>query len=391
MLGIRSYLKFSLFTKILAGIYLHIPFCKQACYYCDFHFSTNLSRKSDMVEALCKELLLQQSYLGQETISSIYFGGGTPSLLSEPELKKLLATIDKHYHVAPNSEITLEANPDDLDEKALRQMYESGINRLSIGIQTFDEQQLRFLNRAHNARQAKNCVALAQGVGFDNISIDLIYGIPSPDHTIWKQDLSIALTLAPQHISSYCLTIESSTVFGKWTSKGKMAPIEEEYAAAQFEILVETLSGAGYEQYEISNFCLPEFYSRHNSNYWKQEKYLGIGPGAHSYNHFSRQYNIANNALYLKALSKGEVPFTIDNLDQKAKANEYMMTSLRTKWGCDLNHLKAQYGLDLYHTQKQYLQKMIDENLVTLSENVIRLTNNGKLLADQITEDLFVE
>lgn len=343
-----------------------------------------------MVNALCNELILQQSYLRQETISSIYFGGGTPSLLSEPELDKLLTTINNHYQVAPNSEITLEANPDDLDEKALRQMYESGINRLSIGIQTFNEQQLRFLNRAHNALQAVQCVTLAQNVGFNNISIDLIYGIPSPDHALWKNDLAIALTLAPQHISSYCLTIEPSTVFGKWTSKGKMAPIEEEYAASQFEILVATLTEAGYEQYEISNFCMPELYSRHNSNYWKQEKYLGIGPGAHSYNHVSRQYNIANNTHYLKALSKNEVPFTIDNLDQKAKANEYIMTSLRTKWGYDLNQLKAKYDLDLYHTQQSYLHKLIDQKLITLSENVIRLTNTGKLLADKITEDLFV-
>lgn len=344
-----------------------------------------------MVEALCKELVLQQSYLGQEPISSIYFGGGTPSLLAEAELKKLLDTIQAYYQVLPSAEITLEANPDDLDEQVLKQLYMQGVNRLSIGIQTFDEQQLRFLNRAHNAYQAKQCVVTARDIGFNNISIDLIYGIPSPDHTIWRNDLAIALGLAPQHISSYCLTIEPSTVFGKWTSKGKMAPIEEEYAAAQFEILVATLSGAGYEQYEISNFCLPEFYSRHNSNYWKQEKYLGIGPGAHSYNHVSRQFNIANNAKYLSALSKNEVPFTMDSLDQKAKANEYMMTSLRTKWGCDLNHLKARYGLDLYQTQKQYLQKLIDERLITVTENVIRLTNNGKLLADQITEDLFVE
>ena len=312
-------------------------------------------------------------------------------MLSEEELNKLLTTIEKHYQVEPYAEMTLEANPDDLDEKALKQMYESGINRLSIGIQTFDEQQLRFLNRAHNAQQARQCVALAQSVGFNNISTDLIYGIPSPDHALWKRDLAIALTLAPQHISSYCLTIEPSTVFGKWTSKGKMAPIEEEYAASQFEILLETLSGAGYEQYEISNFCLPDLYSRHNSNYWKQEKYLGIGPGAHSYNYASRQYNIANNALYLNALSKGEVPFTLDNLDQKAKANEYMMTSLRTKWGCDLNRLKTLYGLDLFQKQQPYLQKLIDQKLMALSGNVITLTNSGKLLADKITEDLFVE
>lgn len=344
-----------------------------------------------MVEALCKELVFQQPYLEGEPISSIYFGGGTPSLLSEVELKMLFDTIWGHYQVAPSAEITLEANPDDLDENVLRQLYESGINRLSIGIQTFDEEQLKFLNRAHNSAQAKRCVTLAQEMGFDNISIDLIYGIPSPDHSIWQRDLDVALALAPQHISSYCLTIEPATVFGRWSSKGKIPPIEEEYAASQFEILVTTLSNAGHEQYEISNFCLPGFYSRHNSNYWKQEKYLGIGPGAHSYNHVSRQYNIANNALYLNALEKGKIPFTLDNLDQKAKANEYMMTSLRTKWGCDLNLLKEQYDLDLIRQQEQYLQKLIDQKLITLSENVMTLTSSGKLLADKITEDLFVE
>lgn len=344
-----------------------------------------------MVEALCKELVLQQPYLEGEPISSIYFGGGTPSLLSEVELKMLFDTIWGHYQVAPSAEITLEANPDDLDENVLRQLYESGINRLSIGIQTFDEKQLKFLNRAHNSAQAKRCVTLAQEMSFDNISIDLIYGIPSPDHSIWQRDLDVALTLAPQHISSYCLTIEPATVFGKWSSKGKIPPIEEEYAASQFEILMTTLSNAGHEQYEISNFCLPGFYSRHNSNYWKQEKYLGIGPGAHSYNHVSRQYNIANNALYLNALEKGKIPFTLDNLDQKAKANEYMMTSLRTKWGCDLKLLKEQYGLDLIRQQEQYLQNLMDQKLIILSENVMTLTNSGKLLADKITEDLFVE
>ncbi len=343
-----------------------------------------------MVDALCKELILQQDYLGQVPISSIYLGGGTPSLLSETELNKLLNSIKGQYHVLPSAEITLEANPDDLDEKVLMQLYKNGVNRLSIGIQTFDEQQLQFLNRAHNAQQAKQCVILAQSVGFNNISIDLIYGIPSPDHTIWHQDLAIALTLAPQHISSYCLTIEPATVFGRWTSKGKMAPIEEEYAASQFEILVETLSGAGYEQYEISNFCMPGRYSKHNSSYWKQEKYLGIGPGAHSYNHASRQYNIANNGQYLNALSHNKVPFMLDNLDQKAKANEYMMTSLRTKWGCDLNRLMEQYGLDLYQQKQPYLQTLINQELIMLSGNVITLTNSGKLLADKITEDLFV-
>lgn len=374
----------------MAGIYLHIPFCKQACHYCDFHFSTNLARKGEMANAIGRELELQKDYLSGEIISSIYFGGGTPSLLSDAELKLLLEKIRKNYRVADDVEITLEANPDDLDRKKLTMFRGSGINRLSIGIQTFDEGQLRFLNRAHNATQAKNCVSLAQELGFDNISIDLIYAIPSENDTVWENDLQTALVLHPQHISSYCLTIEPATAFGNWTRKGKMHPIDEEYAARQYETLMGTLSRNGYEQYEISNFCKPGYVSRHNSNYWKQKKYLGVGPGAHSYNLSSRQFNISNNAHYIKSLQNDAVPFTLDPLDNIAKANEYLMTSLRTIWGCDLDYLNLKFGLDIKMQHKAYLSKLLKANLVFLSGNLLTLTASGKLIADKIIEDLFV-
>lgn len=375
----------------MAGIYLHIPFCKQACHYCDFHFSTNLSRKNDMVRAIASELALQKNYLLGENISSIYFGGGTPSLLDREELSLIFEAIHGNFTVDTAAEITLEANPDDLSAENLAAFSTSGINRLSIGIQTFNADQLKFLNRAHNADQARNCVILAKEAGFKNISIDLIYAIPSPDHTIWKNDLEVALALDPQHISSYSLTIEPKTVFGTWTKTGKMAAIDEEYAATQFEILMGTLEKHGYEQYEISNFCKPGFISRHNSNYWRQAKYLGVGPGAHSYNHSLRQSNISNNAIYIKSIANGNVPFEEDYLDNTAKVNEYMMTSLRTKWGCDLDYILQKYGINIKMMHLSYISKLLEAKLVFLSGNLLRLTNSGKLIADKIIEDLFIE
>lgn len=375
----------------MAGIYLHIPFCKQACHYCDFHFSTDLSRKNEIVKAIAKEIVLQQNYLLGENISSIYFGGGTPSLLDGEELSLIFRIIQDNFTVNADAEITLEANPDDLTAENLNTFLKCGINRLSIGIQTFNEDQLKFLNRAHNVDQARNCVILAKEAGFKNISIDLIYAIPSPNHSIWKKDLEKALALEPQHISSYSLTIESKTVFGTWTRTGKMPAIDEEYAASQFEILMSTLEQHGYEQYEISNFCKPGFVSRHNSNYWKQEKYLGIGPGAHSYNHLLRQNNISNNSIYIKSLEKNIIPYEEDYLDTTAKVNEYMMTSLRTKWGCDLDYILQKYDVDVKKKYFGYISKLLQAKLVVLSGHLLTLTSSGKLIADKIIEDLFIE
>jgi oxygen-independent coproporphyrinogen-3 oxidase len=344
-----------------------------------------------MVEAIGRELSLQQDYLQGETVNTLYFGGGTPSLLSEAELKHLLEQLYSLFPVAKEAEITLEANPDDLAADKLRMLQGAGVNRLSIGIQSFHEPHLRYLNRAHNAEEARKCVKLAQDTGFGNLSIDLIYAIPAADHRIWQQDLSIAMALRPQHISSYCLTIEEKTAFGNWLRKGKIQEVTDDFAAGQFEMLLSTLEQAGYEQYEISNFCLPGYESRHNSNYWCKEKYLGVGPGAHSYSGLSRQHNISNNALYLKALAEGNIPAEPDLLQPHDQVNEYIMTGLRTRWGISLQKIREMHGSDLYLENKPYLEKLREEGKISMQGQRLILTNTGKLLADRIASDLFVE
>lgn len=375
----------------MSGLYIHIPFCKQACHYCDFHFSTNLNTKTQLVSAFAKELALQKEYLGNNTIlETIYFGGGTPSLLTEAELSDIFEAINKYFSITAYPEITLEANPDDLTTQKLSQLKKSPVNRFSIGIQSFHEPHLRYLNRAHNAQEARDCVKKAQDAGFNNISIDLIYAIPHSDHSVWEQDMATALQLNIQHISAYCLTIENRTAFGKWLHTGKIQAIDEEYSAQQFISLIHTLQNNGFEQYEISNFSLPGHEARHNSNYWKKQPYLGIGPSAHSYNGSTRQFNIASNAQYIKSLEKDRVPYTLETLTIADQVNEYIMTSLRTKWGCNLENIKNWAGIDIQASNKIYLADCLKRNLITLENEVLKLTESGKLVADQIASDLFV-
>ncbi len=373
----------------MAGIYLHIPFCKQACHYCDFHFSTNQQQKTTMVRAMVQEISIQKNYLGDDPVSTIYLGGGTPSLLTGDELQTLLSAVHENFEVTALPEITLEANPDDLTAAKLKLFKACGINRLSIGIQSFHNPHLHFLNRAHNADEARQCVKIAQEEGFDNISIDLIYAIPAEDHRLWQQDLQTAMQLHPQHISSYCLTIEEKTVFGQWLKKGRFREAEEDFAAEQFEILLHTLQAHGYEQYEISNFSLPGYHSRHNSNYWKKEKYLGIGPSAHSYDQVSRQYNVAHNVRYLKALAENRLAYEKEWLQPQDQINEYILTGLRTKWGCDLMKIKTELQYDLYAHNAPYIEDLIARGLATLQDQHLILTPQGKLLADRIASDLF--
>ncbi|WP_017730380.1 radical SAM family heme chaperone HemW [Nafulsella turpanensis] len=375
----------------MAGIYLHIPFCRQACHYCDFHFSTNLKNKDALVKALVQEIRLQKDYLEGEEVETVYFGGGTPSLLSREEVETLLLALKDNFLISNEPEITLEANPDDLKPEKLQELYAAGINRLSIGIQSFHDAHLQSLNRAHSAREAKNSIKFAREAGFSNISIDLIYAIPSPDDTLWLADLEQALALRPEHISSYCLTIEPQTAFGNWLKKGKLKPIDEEYAARQFEILLQRLQEAGYEQYEISNFCLPGNYSRHNSSYWQQKKYLGLGPSAHSFNGHSRQHNIANNARYLKALAKNEPAFEREELQRANMINEYIMTGLRTRWGCSLAYLQEQYAFDLKAENEQLLSSLFQQKYIYYEDGSLLLTDSGKLLADEIASRLMTE
>jgi oxygen-independent coproporphyrinogen-3 oxidase len=374
----------------MAGIYIHIPFCKQACHYCDFHFSTNPEMKSQMIKLFAREIELQKNYLNKETVDTIYLGGGTPSLLNGEEIEVILSAIRQFHSVNPQAEVTLEGNPDDLTKEKLEEFYFSGINRLSIGIQSFDDAILKFFNRAHNSAEAMNCVEMARAAGFQNISLDLIYAVPGQDHDQWLANIEKALQLSPEHISSYSLTIEDKTAFGKWAKTGKLKVVDEEFAAKEFELLMNRLKKAGYDHYEISNFSKPDFYSRHNSNYWKQKKYLGIGPSAHSYNGESRQYNISNNSLYEKALRENRIPCEVELLSKEDKINEYVFTTLRTSWGCHLSYLKTHLNYDLLQDRSSYLQVLISQQLIDLTGDVLTLTNQGKFVADQIASDLFI-
>jgi oxygen-independent coproporphyrinogen III oxidase len=353
-----------------------------------------------MLGMICEEIRMRSSYLEKESdwpvggqareeIKTIYFGGGTPSLLSHEELNKIFEILHKEFRISEKAEVTLEANPDDLNETTLSNFKKSGINRLSVGIQSFNDDHLKYLNRIHSGKNAVECVTKAQQAGFDNISIDLIYGIPASNNEIWENDLEIALGLGVQHISSYCLTIEKATVFGKWLQKKIINPIDEEMAARQFEILMKTLQAHNFEHYEISNFSLPDFYSRHNCSYWEGKKYLGIGPGAHSYNGKERQYNISNNPAYMKAIENRFIPATMEKLTEKDKINEYLITSLRTKWGCNLNSLKAKPEFD-FLKQEAKIKKMEFDGLLTNNKGMLILTDKGKLLADKIIYDLFL-
>ncbi|WP_375579923.1 radical SAM family heme chaperone HemW [Marivirga tractuosa] len=374
----------------MAGIYIHIPFCKQACFYCDFHFSTNMAIKNEMVEAICKEIELQQNYLEGEIVNSIYFGGGTPSVLEESHLKSILNKLKQHNVIASDAEITFEANPDDITAEKLQMLFQNGINRLSVGIQSFDEEILKWMNRAHNSKEAFQCLEWIKESEFNNFSLDLIYGIPIATHEIWEKDLKTLVDFQPPHISSYCLTIEPDTVFGRWQQKGKLTEASEDYASEQFLYLAEYLQKSAYEHYEVSNFAKDGFYSKHNSSYWQQKPYLGIGPSAHSYDGKNRQFNISNNAKYLKAIQKNEIPAEMDLLTTEDRINEYLMTSLRTSMGCDLQYLKNELNYDLIKNAKPLIEQWKSSGLCILAGHHLKLTLKGRLLADKLASDLFL-
>ena len=378
----------------MPGLYLHIPFCKQACHYCDFHFSTSMGLKGQFVEALLREMVLRKNYLPNPTepLETIYFGGGTPSLLTGEELSRIFAAIAVNFQVSPQAEITLEANPDDLTPTKLAELAASPINRLSIGLQSFHEPHLRLMNRAHSARESTAAVRAAQAAGFENISVDLIYGVPAASHDVWKADLAQLFELHVPHVSAYALTIEPDTAFGRRLKKGTFVAPPEEFVAQQFELLLSYLRANGYEQYEISNFCQPGRESRHNANYWRGIPYLGLGPSAHSFNGRSREYAVANNPQYVAAvLERGEVPATVELLTPLDQANEYLLTTLRTSRGCDLAHLRDALGLNLLAERAGYLASLTAQGMATLENSVLRLTDAGKLLADHITLELFAE
>lgn len=343
-----------------------------------------------MVAAMIQELDLRKDYLERENIETIYFGGGTPSILEGKHIRRLLEKIESQFKISDCPEITLEANPDDLSGSKLAELYNYEINRLSIGIQSFNESHLKYLNRAHTNKEAIDCVETAKKVGFNNITIDLIYGIPFENRDPWPNDITTALNLGVDHISAYCLTIEPQTVFGKWLNQNKIKPIDEELAASHFNYLLETLNNNGFEQYEISNFCKPGSHSKHNTSYWQQKKYLGIGPSAHSFNKESRQFNISNNAKYMKALNSGSIPCEVEILSNTQKVNEMMMTGLRTKWGVSLDEIRdliSNWEMQNSSILKDYMQNQY----LKLSNNHLIITEKGKLLADEIALNLFLD
>ena len=374
----------------MAGIYIHIPFCKQACHYCDFHFSTNLQLMEPMMDSILLELQLRKAYLKGEAVDTIYFGGGTPSLVPAKFLEKILDQISALFP-GSKQEVTLEANPDDLHPQALATWKSLGIDRLSLGIQSFQDQILKAYNRAHNSKEATQAIQLARAAGFEKFSIDLIYGYPHSDHRLWQLDLEEALRLDPGHLSAYSLTIEPKTTFGNWTKKGKFSPAEDEFVAQQFEYLQEQCDKVGYLQYEISNFSRPNQAAVHNSNYWKRSPYLGIGPSAHSFDGNSRGFNPSSNTSYTKALAAGSLPFVLEELTPEECINEEILTGLRTSWGLDTGSLAERYHLDILEIKKDSITKLTELGMIHTEAKTLTLTRKGQLLADSIASDIFID
>ncbi len=375
----------------MSGIYIHIPFCKQACHYCDFHFSTSLKNKEALVKCILNEIDARINYLPNKTIETIYFGGGTPSLLSERDTSQILEKIYKLYKVSNHAEITLECNPDDLSDEKLKELKRLEVNRLSIGLQSFDEEELIWMNRAHNAIQSESSVKRAQDKGFDNITIDLIYGSKFSNLFNWKKTLDKAIALQVPHISSYNLTIEEKTKLGHDFKVKKEVAIDDEKSSDLFLEMIDRLEKSSFIHYEISNFAKEGYFSKHNSNYWKGEHYIGLGPSAHSFDGTSRQWNVSNNNLYIKHIEeKSQAYFEKEILTETERFNEYILTSLRTIWGIDLNYLKTNFNSDFIRMFSSKIQEFIKQETVTVKDNTYTLTEKGKLLADKIASELFV-
>lgn len=372
----------------MSGIYIHIPFCKQACHYCDFHFSTSLKKKDDLIRALATELELRKSEFNNTTVETIYFGGGTPSVLSNAELQFLIDTVYENYKVGSQPEITLEANPDDLSKERILALSQSPINRLSIGIQSFFDADLKLMNRAHNAEEAKACLENASEY-FDNISLDLIYGIPGASNQQWLQNIETALSFNIPHISSYALTVEPKTALASFIQKGIIENVDDEQAHEQFLLLKERLDIAGFIHYELSNFGKEGYFSKNNTAYWQGKSYLGIGPSAHSFNGKQRGWNVRNNTKYIKSLQENILPIELETLTKTDRYNEYIMTGLRTIWGVSLDKIEQDFG----HVYKDYLLEQatifINQHLLYIDEDHLHVTKKGQFLSDGIASELF--
>ncbi|MEQ3665920.1 MULTISPECIES: radical SAM family heme chaperone HemW [unclassified Olleya] len=372
----------------MSGIYIHIPFCKQACHYCDFHFSTSMKKKDQLIFALAKEMELRKDEFKNITVETIYFGGGTPSVLSADELQYLIDSVYLNYKVTDNPEITLEANPDDLNEEVIIKLSKSPINRLSIGIQSFYEKDLKLMNRAHNAQEAKRCLQLATQY-FDNISLDLIYGIPNSTNVEWLDNIQTALSFGVPHISSYALTVEPKTALASFIAKGIIDNVDDDLAHEQFHILIEQLEQAGFDHYELSNFGKKGFYSKNNSAYWLGKPYLGIGPSAHSFNGGQRAWNVKNNAIYISKINLNQLPLEVETLTVNDKYNEYVMTGLRTIWGVSLDKIEKQFGESFLEYLLQQANQYINKQMLYIEDNNLKTTKTGKFLSDGIASDLF--
>ena len=374
----------------MAGIYIHIPFCKQQCTYCDFHFSTTFeSYRSQMVNTIASELHTRIDYLEGKPVESIYFGGGTPSILNEQELSLLLKEIRANYQVNSEAEITIETNPDDITQEKLTTWKNVGVNRLSIGLQSFKAEDLEWMNRAHTADESRNCVALAKAHNFQNLTVDLMYGLPNLSNDEWKNHILQVIEMGVTHISAYCLTVEEKTVLNKWVKEGRIHPASENQQSEQFLLLVEMLEKHGFEQYEISNFCRSGHEAVHNSNYWKGEWYLGVGPSAHSFNGTSRSWNIANNQKYMQRIAENEAFFETENLSNRDQYNELLLTGLRTKYGVSLKKLVALHSIP--ESTELKISEFKSAGWMKEIDAVLVLTKSGRLKADYIAAELFLD
>lgn len=372
----------------MAGIYIHIPFCKRRCIYCDFFSTTQSELKATYVQALCQELELRKDYLHEEEIETIYFGGGTPSQLTRKELEEIFLYIYKVYKVNPNAEITLEANPDDLTPTYVSMLRQLPINRLSMGIQTFQEDVLKLLRRRHTAQQAIEAFQRCREAGFQNISIDLMYGLPGESLETWEQDLQQAIDLRPEHISAYHLIYEEGTTLWQLKEQHQVKETDEDLSVTLFKTLIDKLTQAGYQHYEISNFCQPNLHSRHNSSYWTGKKYLGCGPSAHSYNGISRQWNVASLGKYIGSIRKGELDYEIEELDSYTRYNDFVITSIRTCWGMSLTRLRDEYGEELYRYCLRMAKPYIEQGVLQIVNENLKLTQKGIFISDGIMSDL---
>lgn len=372
-------------------IYIHVPFCRQKCSYCNFHFSTSLNFKDEMIRAMKTEIMLRKDELQDKNLKSLYFGGGTPSILSADEIGSLIDEVLRYFSFDKDIEITLEANPDDLDKNFLKQLSNLPVNRLSIGTQSFFDEDLKLMNRAHNAPQAESSIKRAQDFGFENLSIDLIYGSPTSNLEIWKENLNKTIALEVPHISSYALTVEPKTALENWISKGKVVSPKEEEQNREFYYLSDFLKDNGFEHYEVSNFAKPGFYSRHNSSYWKYKEYLGIGPSAHSYNGYDvRSWNVANNQQYIKKLNSKNLAKEEELLSEEDQFNEMIMIGLRTIWGVDLESLNSKFSDQILEHFRNEIKSKLEEGILMTENNHLKIPEKHWFMADGIASDLFI-